>query len=138
MRELAAAARGRLAVRGWTEHMENFIAAADLVIGKPGGLTVAEVLACGRPLLVTKSLQGQESFNVRFIETHGVGRLVAIDELADHAARWLANPAALRKVQLRAAALGKRDGAAQVAARVLDQALMSRQAGVDVALGRGA
>ena len=29
--------------------------AADLVVGKPGGLTVAEVLACGRPLLAARS-----------------------------------------------------------------------------------
>ena len=68
--------QARVRVRGWTEHMENYIAAADLVIGKPGGLTVAEVLACGRPLLVTRSLQGQESFNVQFLERQGAGLLV--------------------------------------------------------------
>jgi len=129
MRELAAAAQGRLVVRGWTEHMENFVVAADLVIGKPGGLTVAEVLACGRPLLVTKSLQGQESFNVRFLERHRVGRLVSLEELPEHAAAWLANPAELQRVQQRAADLGRRDGAAQVAALVLDQAETGRRLG---------
>jgi UDP-N-acetylglucosamine:LPS N-acetylglucosamine transferase len=138
MRELAAAARGRLAVRGWTEHMENFVAAADLVIGKPGGLTVAEVLACGRPLLVTKSLQGQESFNVRFIERHGVGRLVSREALPDHAASWLADPDALRDMQQRAAALGRRDGAAQVASLVLEQAETSRRSGADAVWRKGA
>ena len=55
-----------LVVRGWTDRMERLIAAADLVVGKPGGLTVAEALACGRPLLVANSLRGQESFNVQF------------------------------------------------------------------------
>jgi UDP-N-acetylglucosamine:LPS N-acetylglucosamine transferase len=127
MRALGVAAQGRLAVRGWTEHMENFVVASDLVIGKPGGLTVAEVLACGRPLLVTKSLQGQESFNVRFLERHQVGRLVSLAELPDEAAAWLANPAELQRVQQRSAALGRRDGAAQVAALVLEQAAASRR-----------
>jgi UDP-N-acetylglucosamine:LPS N-acetylglucosamine transferase len=129
MRGLAATAQGRLALRGWTEHMENFVIAADLVIGKPGGLTVAEVLACGRPLLVTKSLQGQESFNVRFLERHGVGRLVSLDDLPDQAAAWLADPEELQRVQRRAAGLGRRDGAGQVASLVLDQAEASRQMG---------
>jgi UDP-N-acetylglucosamine:LPS N-acetylglucosamine transferase len=129
VRDMARAAPGRLEVRGWTEHMENFIVAADLVIGKPGGLTVAEVLACGRPLLVTKSLQGQESFNVRFIESHRVGSFVAPDELPARTAQWLADPAGLRRVQKRAAALGRGDGAAQIAALVLGQAQAAQDMG---------
>ena len=52
-----------------------------MVVGKPGGLTVAEVLACGRPLLATRALGGQEGFNVRFLERHGVGRLVPEEAL---------------------------------------------------------
>lgn len=126
--EMAREAHGRLEVRGWTEHMENFIVAADLVIGKPGGLTVAEVLACGRPLLVTKSLQGQESFNVRFLETHRVGRLVSIEQVPERAAEWLADPGELRRVQRRAAGLGRGDGATQIAALVLEQAQEGRTA----------
>jgi UDP-N-acetylglucosamine:LPS N-acetylglucosamine transferase len=122
VRDMVGAVPGRLEVRGWTEHMENFIVAADLVIGKPGGLTVAEVLACGRPLLVTKSLQGQESFNVRFLEAHGVGRLVSLEELPQRAAEWLADPARLQRLQRQAAALGRGDGAARIAALVLEEA----------------
>jgi processive 1,2-diacylglycerol beta-glucosyltransferase len=119
LRTLAAEVGPRLVVRGWTEHMENYIAAADLVIGKPGGLTVAEVLACGRPLLVTKSLQGQESFNVKFIERHDVGRLVSRDGLPAEARRWLADRKALDGRQHRAATLGRREGALEIADYVL-------------------
>ena len=63
----------RLRVCGWTERMDLFIRAADVVVGKPGGVTVAEVLACGRPLFATRSLGGQEGFNVDFLERHQVG-----------------------------------------------------------------
>lgn len=122
LRSRAAGIGRRLVVRGWTEHMENYIAAADLVIGKPGGLTVAEVLACGRPLLVTKSLQGQESFNVRFIERHGVGRLVRRGELAAEARRWLIDRETLVDRRQRAAMLGRREGALEVADIVLTYA----------------
>ncbi|HET9693839.1 MAG TPA: glycosyltransferase, partial [Steroidobacteraceae bacterium] len=89
-------------IEGWTEHMERYLVAADVVVGKSGGLTVAEVLACGRPLLVTRTLQGQESFNVRFLERHGIGRLVGNDELARQVRDWLASPGLLRDIQARA------------------------------------
>ena len=122
LRARARANPARLYVHGWTEHMENFITAADLVIGKPGGLTVAEVLACGRPLLVVHSLQGQESFNVQFVERYGVGRYVETDEFPVEAARWVADPRRLAAVQEQATALGRRDGAVQVAAQALQWA----------------
>jgi UDP-N-acetylglucosamine:LPS N-acetylglucosamine transferase len=122
LREVSRHHRSRLYVHGWTEHMENFLTAADLVIGKPGGLTVAEVLACGRPLLVTKSLQGQESFNVQFLERHGVGCLVSEQDLPAEAARWISNRARLTELQHRAASLGRRDGATKVATQALELA----------------
>ena len=52
------AASGRLRIDGWVENLVAHMRAADLVIGKPGGLTTAEVLACGRPLFSTCSLRG--------------------------------------------------------------------------------
>ena len=93
-----------------------------LFVGKSGGLTVAEVLACGRPLLVTRTLQGQESFNVRFLERHGIGRLVGNEELAQQVREWLESPELLQDIQARAAAAGRRDGALRVAEQVLELA----------------
>jgi hypothetical protein len=84
----AAEHAGRLHVFGWTARMEYFIRAADIVVGKPGGLTVAEVLACGRPLLAARSLGGQEGFNARFLEQHDVGRLVPEEELPACVDAW--------------------------------------------------
>jgi len=105
----------RLSVWDWTEQAEIFIRAADVVVGKPGGLTVAEVLACGRPLLATRSLRGQEGFNVRFLEQHDVGRLVRDGALVASIESLLANPAELVRMQQRAWNLGKRDGASRIA-----------------------
>src|SRR4030095_16189171 len=53
----------RLRVCEWTDRMDIYLRAADVVVGKPGGISVAEALACGRPLLATRSLGGQEGFN---------------------------------------------------------------------------
>jgi UDP-N-acetylglucosamine:LPS N-acetylglucosamine transferase len=115
---------------GWTDRMEQCLAAADLVVGKSGGLTVAEVLACGRPLLVARTLQGQESFNVQFLERHGLGRFVRDEELPDCVQAWLDDRAALDAAQGAARRAGKRDGALRVASEVLD--LVERSTGFAV------
>jgi processive 1,2-diacylglycerol beta-glucosyltransferase len=115
---LAASHPQRLHVQEWTESMELYIRAADVVVGKPGGLTVAEVLACGRPLLATRALGGQEGFNVRFLERHGVGRLIAEADLVETIEGLLANSGALRRMQERAWSLGRRDGAERIAEMV--------------------
>jgi processive 1,2-diacylglycerol beta-glucosyltransferase len=106
---------GRLQVWGWTDRMPLFLRAADIVIGKLGGLTVAEALACSRPLLAARSLRGQEGFNQRFLEQHGVGWLVADDELLARVQWLLTDACRLARVQHRAGMLGRRDGAARVA-----------------------
>lgn len=119
LNELAARYPGRLSVWGWTDKIEVFLRAADVVVGKPGGLTVAETLACGRPLLATCCLRGQESFNVRFLEDHKVGQLVHEDDLSTALEALIANPVALAETQDRAWALGRRDGAEGVAQAAL-------------------
>lgn len=61
--------------------MATLLRAADVVVGKPGGLTVSESLACGRPFFATCSLGGQEGHNVDFLEKHGAGKRIEIADL---------------------------------------------------------
>ena len=72
-------------------------------------------LACGRPLLATRSLGGQEGFNVNFLERHQVGGLVSDRELVVRVDALLRNKDALLEMQQRAWSLGTRDGAAKIA-----------------------
>lgn len=43
------------------------LAASDVHLGKPGGLTVAESLAAGVPMVLTRALPGQEEANARHL-----------------------------------------------------------------------
>jgi processive 1,2-diacylglycerol beta-glucosyltransferase len=119
---------GRLRVCEWTDRMDIYLRAADVVVGKPGGISVAEALACGRPLLATRSLGGQEGFNIAFLQSHSVGGLVADGDLLDRLAALLHNPAALQAMQMRAWQLGRRDGAQRVASLAVDLATSSESA----------
>jgi UDP-N-acetylglucosamine:LPS N-acetylglucosamine transferase len=114
------AAPGRVHVCSWTDRMDIYMSAADIVVGKPGGISVAEALACGRPLFATRSLGGQEGFNVRFLEQHGVGALVPDEEIAARIAEVISQPQVLADMQQRAWRLGQRNGATRVAGLALD------------------
>jgi processive 1,2-diacylglycerol beta-glucosyltransferase len=54
----------------FTNEVENYMHAADLLITKPGGLTVSEALACGIPLAVFDAIPGQEEDNANFLLNH--------------------------------------------------------------------
>jgi processive 1,2-diacylglycerol beta-glucosyltransferase len=56
---------------GFVTNMHEWMAAADLVITKPGGLTSSEALALGKPLFVLNPIPGQEAANSDFLLEHG-------------------------------------------------------------------
>jgi processive 1,2-diacylglycerol beta-glucosyltransferase len=116
----------RLVDCGWTERMPAWLRAADVVVGKPGGLTVAESLACGRYMLAIHGPGGQEGFNVRFLEEHGAGALVRNEQLGERLRALLADPVRLGALQARAAALGRHDGARRIADLAIGAARASR------------
>lgn len=115
LQSLACEHGGRLHVSEWTDEMYLSLRAADVVVGKPGGLTLAECLACGRPLLATGSTGGQETMNVEFLERHGVGWEVTEDRVVDAVKALLQDPDELNRIEHRAFGMGERLGAEKVA-----------------------
>jgi processive 1,2-diacylglycerol beta-glucosyltransferase len=116
----------RVRVCGWTDRMDLFIRASDVVVGKPGGVSVAEVLACGRPLFATRSLGGQEGFNVAFLERNQVGGLVQDGDLLERVTRTLERRDDLAEIQRRAWSLGSREGTQRVTEMILDLSWAAR------------
>jgi processive 1,2-diacylglycerol beta-glucosyltransferase len=55
--------RARLVTVGFTAEMDRYMAAADLLIGKAGGLTTSEALARGLPMVLSEPIPGQEERN---------------------------------------------------------------------------
>lgn len=56
---------------GFREDFPELLAASDLVVGKAGGLTVAEATALGVPLVVHDPIPGQEEHNADYLVRHG-------------------------------------------------------------------
>lgn len=70
----------RVQILGYVQNMHDWIEQADLVISKPGGLTVTETIACGKPLIMVKPIPGQEEANHKFVEQYQLG--IGIDDLS--------------------------------------------------------
>ncbi|MDT2251420.1 glycosyltransferase [Paenibacillus larvae] len=59
-------------VIGYTKNVHDYMAMADLMITKSGGVTTAEAIARRLPLLIYKPLPGQEQDNIDYLIRNGV------------------------------------------------------------------
>ena len=62
---------GSIKVLPFTDKVPELMHIADLVITKPGGLTVSESLVSSLPLILINPIPGQESENAEFLEDAG-------------------------------------------------------------------
>lgn len=77
---------------------------SHVVVGKPGGLTVSEALAAGRPFVSVGAQPGQEAFNAEFLLHSGAGCVQNPTSLAG----WLRSAgSALARMAEAAGAVGK-------------------------------
>jgi processive 1,2-diacylglycerol beta-glucosyltransferase len=61
-----------LKVIGYTDEMHRWMQMSDLFIGKPGGLTTAESLASGLPMIIVAPIPGQEERNSDHLLEKGI------------------------------------------------------------------
>lgn len=66
----------------FTKEVERYMHASDLIVTKPGGLTVSEALACNLPLAVFDAIPGQEEDNASFLQTHDMGVRISNENFA--------------------------------------------------------
>ena len=122
--------RGRVAMDlhlfGWTENVPELMAVSDLLITKPGGLTTAEALAAGLPMILTHPIPGPEERHVRYLSQNGVAlHAETLNDIPRLASRLLSSPDELHEIRRRAREWSRPDAAhaiAQVAVALLEKA----------------
>jgi processive 1,2-diacylglycerol beta-glucosyltransferase len=103
-------------VRGFTEEVPRLMAAADLVIGKPGGLTTSEALAAGLPFAVVDPYPLQEEANANFLLEHGAAmRIDPLSTLELKLGRFFGDPERRQAMSEAARRLGRPQAADLVA-----------------------
>jgi processive 1,2-diacylglycerol beta-glucosyltransferase len=104
------------------------MAAADLMVGKPGGLTTAEACAVGLPMILLKPLPGQEERNADHLCSRSAATLEPTDTGAARAAISLAfHTERLATMATAARQLGKPRAALDAAAVALALVDQSRR-----------
>ncbi|MGA8184746.1 MAG: glycosyltransferase [Terriglobia bacterium] len=130
MRRRLEALRGKLAldlhVLGWSDSIPELMAAADLLITRPGGVTTSEGLAAGLPLILAFPVPGMEERHLKFL----VERKVAIaarahEEIPALVSSLLDDPKQMEAWSARGKEMARPDAAysvAQVARALLEKA----------------
>ena len=103
-------------VVGFTSEMDELMAAADLMIGKPGGLTTSESLIKGLGWVVVNPIPGQEEKNAIYLLEQGAGVWSDnLHTLAFKVRSVLEEPGRLAAMRKNALRLGRPDAGGEIA-----------------------
>jgi len=106
----------RLVPVGFTTDMDKYMAAADLLVGKAGGLTTSEALARALPMALIEPIPGQEERNSdHLLEAGAAIRCNNLPAAAWKIAGLLDDPARLGRMREAARGMGKPGAAAAIA-----------------------
>ncbi len=105
---------------GWVDNISEWMVAADLLLGKPGGSTLAEAFACGLPLLAFDPLPGNEQRTCRWIEKWEAGYWIrGASDLLPALTTLLETPGDLARLRHRARKLARPRAADEAAEAIL-------------------
>ena len=106
----------RLCPVGFTTEMDKYMAAADLLVGKAGGLTTSEALARALPMALIEPIPGQEGRNAdHLLEAGAAIRCNNLPAAAWKIAALLDDSARLTRMREAARRLGRPGAAAAIA-----------------------
>jgi processive 1,2-diacylglycerol beta-glucosyltransferase len=106
----------RLCAVGFTTEMDRYMAAADLMVGKAGGLTTSEALARALPMALIEPIPGQEERNAdHLLEAGAAIRCNNLPVAAWKIATLLDDAERLARMRNAARGLGKPSAAARIA-----------------------
>jgi processive 1,2-diacylglycerol beta-glucosyltransferase len=124
LKEMLAPHGSRFRVVGYTDRMQDFMKMSDLFIGKPGGLTTAEALACSLPMIIVDPIPGQEERNSDHLLEQGCAlKANELTTLAWKIDRLLDEPGRLEKMRHNAGLLGRPDAARTIVNTLIEDKL---------------
>ena len=128
LRPLVAEASGLVRVRllGYTDQVPLYMAAADLLAGKPGGLTSSEALAAGLPFAIVQPYPLQEEANATYLLEAGAAmRIEPLTVFSHKLMRFFTDEARRERMSAAASALGRPHAARDVVDDLSELGLLS-------------
>lgn len=72
LRKFALRSHHDIKIWGYSDNIQELMAVSELLISKPGALTISEALAMELPMILCEPIPGQEKENAHYAETKGV------------------------------------------------------------------
>lgn len=92
----------QVSVFGFVDNMHELMVVSDLIITKPGGLTISEVLVMGLAPVFISPIPGQETENIRILQGYGIGEtLKRSRDIKGIIAEFKENPVRLEEIKKR-------------------------------------
>jgi processive 1,2-diacylglycerol beta-glucosyltransferase len=124
IRGIAGSRNPRFHIMGYTDRMHELMQISDLFIGKPGGLTTSEALACGLPMCVVSPIPGQEERNSDHLLEKGAAiKAHELTTLAWKIDLLLGEPERLEQMRRNALSIGRPHAAEEVVRTLLEDNL---------------
>jgi UDP-N-acetylglucosamine:LPS N-acetylglucosamine transferase len=115
-------ARMRVQALGFADNVADLMRAADVLVTKPGGLTLAEAFCCAVPVVVHDVLPGQEAGNLRYVlGQHAVAYAPDARTLERVIGELYAHPVRRAELAERGARLARPDAARHIARGLLQR-----------------
>ena len=112
---------GRVIPVGFTDEVQYYMKAADVLLSKPGGLSSTEAAVANVPLVHINGIPGCESENIRFFEGHGMSRSAkTVEEAARMAVALAADPEESERMRARQRAVINSQAARDIVDRILE------------------
>ncbi len=108
-------------VLGFTNEMPDLMGASTMLLSKPGGMTTAEALARGLPMMILDPIGGQEERNSDvLLEAGAAVKCTEVTVIAHKLRRLLDDPQRIKMMSDNARALGRPNAANEIARIVLE------------------
>ncbi len=116
-------------VLGFVDNMPDYYAASDVVVIKPGGLSVSETLAMGSALLLLDPLPGQEQYNCDYLLERGAAmRIYENRRVGEQIKELLSAPGELERLKTSARAVGRPNAASDIIRAVAEEVNVRQRA----------
>jgi len=107
-------------VFGFVDNVDEMMAVSDMIVTKPGGLTIAESMVSSLPMVLVKVIHGQEDNNLKFLLAKGVGVDGGKGEKVWSIIRnFFKNPEKLKELKVKAKELAYPDSAVNISNLIL-------------------
>lgn len=88
----------RVEAVGFTNRVQQYMDSADVLVSKPGGISITEACTRGTPLLLADMVGGCETRNQEFFRAHGWAETCQPEEMANAAMAMLGQPEQRREL----------------------------------------